>query len=551
MGELGRQPNHLDAAEAARYLDVTEAALSALVAAGYLLPPAEDGFSAADLKAFMARNADNGSGYMPDLFDAASEPADPQALLEALDGRSEDMARRAFDIFVAAFPEARQWSLSEQARFIDQARNRFEAILAVTGQGAAVDEALVGDLQDVGAAAAWAGSPLPHLLAILRISRDLVVQTAVELAEERGGHWGLTLSLLLTRVLPAMDRLTDALAQGYWAAVVGREEDLRDRYQHLVETSSNGVFEVDLDGRIQYANPSLGEILGRSGDALEGAPLRDVIVPADPSVSVEPLMADAPSGEFQLTVVRADGARRELDVSTSARYKLEELLGFQGVVRDVTAERDLERDKAEFLALVTKDLRSPLANLLAQGANLEANAGELPSDQVARMGGAIRTQAERISRLAEDLYDISRLSASRITLSSRPVELASVVRTALASVVGPGEVAPEPDDVVVNILAGIEVMADPRRLEQVIANLVENGLINGEPPVEVTLQRASGGDVEVTVSDQRPGDASPTRGTGLRLALVRGLIEGMGGTVAYEGAGGPTFRITLPQPRPR
>src|SRR5258708_10400904 len=174
------------------------------------------------------------------------------------------MARRAFDIFAGVFPEAQTWPLGEQARFIEQARSRFEAILAVTSQGSEVDEALVGDLQDVGAAAAWAGSPLPHLLAILRISRDLVVQTAVELAEQRGRNWGLALSLLLTRVLPAMDRLTDALAQGYWAAVVGREEELRDRYQHLVETSSNGVFEVDLDGRIQYANPALGRILGRA-----------------------------------------------------------------------------------------------------------------------------------------------------------------------------------------------------------------------------------------------------------------------------------------------
>src|SRR5205823_7365629 len=151
-------------------------------------------------------------------------------LLDALDGRSDEMARRAFDIFATAFPEATGWSLAEQARFIDQARARFEAILAVTGQGAEVDEALVGDLQDVGASAAWAGSPLPQLLVVLRISRDLVVQTAVELAEERGRHWGLALSLLLTRVLPAMDQLTDALAQGYWAAIVGREETHRARY---------------------------------------------------------------------------------------------------------------------------------------------------------------------------------------------------------------------------------------------------------------------------------------------------------------------------------
>src|SRR5206468_4580529 len=131
-----------------------------------------------------------------------------------------------------------------------------------------VDDALVGDLEEVGATAAWADAPLPELLVVLRISRDLVVQTAVELAEERGRHWGLALSLLLTRVLPAMDRLTDSLAQGYWNATLGREEEARARYENVVEHSSDGAYEVDLDGTIQYANQSLALILGRRVDKI-------------------------------------------------------------------------------------------------------------------------------------------------------------------------------------------------------------------------------------------------------------------------------------------
>jgi hypothetical protein len=222
VADLVGNPHHIDISVAARYLELDEQAVRALSAVGYLRPvdETEPAFELADLKAFVARNADNGSGNFANV-----EETDPQALLEALDGRCDDMARRAFDIFAAAFPDAQRWSLSEQARFIDQARNRFEAILAVVGQGSAVDEALVGDLQDVGAAAAWSGSPLPHLLAVLRISRDLLVQTAVELAEQRGPHWALPLSLLLTRVLPATDRLTDALAQGYWAAQTTQKDD--------------------------------------------------------------------------------------------------------------------------------------------------------------------------------------------------------------------------------------------------------------------------------------------------------------------------------------
>ena len=104
---------------------------------------------------------------------------------------------------------------------------------------------------------------LPQLLLVLRISRDLVVQTAVEVAEERGRHWGLALSLLLTRVLPAMDRLTDAIAAGYWAAVVRNEEEARARHESVVENASDGVYELDLDGCIRYANPSLAVMTRR------------------------------------------------------------------------------------------------------------------------------------------------------------------------------------------------------------------------------------------------------------------------------------------------
>ncbi|HEY2428459.1 MAG TPA: PAS domain-containing sensor histidine kinase, partial [Acidimicrobiales bacterium] len=556
-------PHHLDLPGAASYLSLDEGSVRALVGSGYLRPVDASGeptFAIADLKAFLARNADNGSG---NLLADEEDAGDPQVLLEALDGRSDEMARRAFDIFAAAFPETRSWSLSEQARFVEQARNRFEAILAVTGQGSAVDEALVGDLQDVGAAAAWAGSPLPHLLAILRISRDLVVQTAVELAEQRGRHWGLALSLLLTRVLPAMDRLTDAIAQGYWAAQVGREEEMRDRYQHVVETSSNGVFEVDLDGRLQYANTSLGVILGRRPEELDGAPLQEVIRPVDPNQSVEPLMSGAPgeTEQHRLVIRRPDGVRRVVEVRTTARYRFEELVGYQGVVEDLTAALDLEADKNEFLALVTRDLRAPLTTLLAQGANLEANAGELPSDQVSRMGGAIRNQAERIARLADDLYDVSRMESSQLVLSPRTVDLARVVHSALASV-------PAPRDVDVRIPFGVEVLADPRRLEQVVANLVENGLFHGAPPVVVGLEQAADGKVEWSITDQGPGVDVALRATlfsgirsrpgrpgarpGLGLGLVKGLVEAMGGTVAYEAADvGARFVVTLPQPRRR
>ena len=74
------------------------------------------------------------------------EAPDTKELLDVLASRSDEMALRAYDIFAAAVPETALWTVEERHRFIDQSRKRFEAILAVTGQGAHVDEALVADL---------------------------------------------------------------------------------------------------------------------------------------------------------------------------------------------------------------------------------------------------------------------------------------------------------------------------------------------------------------------------------------------------------------------
>jgi PAS domain S-box-containing protein len=552
--------------EAASLLDLTADGVNALVQAGYLPATTDEPegprFAIGDLKAFVARNADSGAG---NLFDTEGGPADPKALLVALDGRSEEMARRAFDIFATAFPEASSWGAPERARFIEQARNRFEAILAVTGQGEEVDEALVGDLEEVGATAAATGSPLPQLLVVLRISRDLVVQTAVEVAEERGRHWGLALSLLLTRVLPAMDRLIDAVARGYWQTVVRREEEARTHYEHVVEHSSDGIFEVDLDGRVIFANSSLAIILGRPREELVGAPLSDVFSPLEGANVLERLTVDSDEHDrMELAVSRPDAVRRVLEVSTSARREGGVAAGFQGVVRDVTAQRNLEESKNEFLALITHDLRQPLTAVLGLGATLETHADELTADRIQRMGQSIRRQAERMSRLADDLFYVSRLEARSLVLNVRPVEVGVTVELALASV-------PHPAAVDVHIADDLTVLADGRRLEQVVSNLIENALVHGAPPVLVQAA-ATDNEVVLTVRDHGSGvpesliptlfsrlrtlgrrDRDQARGTGLGLALVKGLVEAMGGRVAYEPApeGGAVFSLTPPQPRAR
>jgi PAS domain S-box-containing protein len=514
-------------------------------------------FAYPDLKAFLARNAEGGAA---DAFPQVEIGPDLTSLLEAVRARADDMAQRALDIFSKATPETALWSAAEQERFISQSRRRFETILDVTGTNEGIDDDLVSDLEAVGAGAAWAESPLPQLLLVLRISRDVVVQTAVDVAEAWGRRWGLALSLLLNRVLPALDRLTDALAQGYWAAVVHREEDDRARYEHLVERSSDGIYELDTTGRVSYANSSLAAMVGVNPDAIEGSRLAEMFsVVGTPEVLDRLSLDEVEEADETFEIVRSDGVRRELHVVSFPRRAEGNLAGYQGVVRDVTAARETDRAKNEFLEMITHDLRAPITTILGLAVTLEAYGEELPPERSRRTGASIRRQAERISRLADDLYEVSRLESRSLRLSLRTVQVLDAVDAALASLRHPEAVEVEVPDT-------LQVLADARRLEQVIANLVENAVSHGGPPVRVVGAPVKGG-VEMSVTDAGPGvpeavvpslftrlgtERAPGDhfGAGVGLFLVRGLVEAMGGRVDYEPVpgGGACFRVRLLPP---
>jgi PAS domain S-box-containing protein len=355
-----------------------------------------------------------------------------------------------------------------------------------------------------------------------------------------------------------VDRLTDSLAQGYWAAMIGREEDARARYEHVVERSSDGVYEVDPEGRISYANSSFELIVGRRFVELSGRKLVDVFQRADPGQPALDLFGE--DRWMRLDIIRPDGVRRILEVHSIPRSSEGEVVGFQGVVRDVTAAAALERDKNEFLKMVTYDLRQPLTTILGLAATIESHSTELPPEQVGRMANQVRRQAERMTRMADDLHDVSQLQGRTLLLAPRPVDLRSAVDAAVVAAGDTGAVE-------IAVPADVEVMADARRLEQIVANLVENALVHGGLPVKVELlqERDDSGRLVLSITDGGTGVPEalvPTlfsgvrtlsrttrdrnRGTGLGLSLVSGLAEAMGGRVWYElRDGASSFNLAL------
>ncbi len=545
----------LDLNKGAEVLRLPPSALEALYAAGYVRAlPSDDGvlrFAASELKGLQARLDHN--------FDASPPPAvlddfadlDPGALLDDLTQRSGDMARRAVDLLIAAFPEYQEWTEDRREGFERETRHRLEAIIGVAMFAPDVDDSVFDEFAQVGAEVAWTGAPLTELLLVLRISRDLVVQTAVEVAEDRGRHWGLALSVVLTRVLPALDRLVDAVARGYWEAVIHREAEALERFANVVEQASDGVFEINPGGVITYVNNALCVILGRNPGELLGERLTEVLgIP-------EALLVD---GLSEVEIRRGDGVLRRLELRLVERRRGGAITGRDGVVRDLSAAVQAERLRNDLLALLTEELRQPLTVVLGLAATLATYGEEMGADRAVGVGQRIRAQAERMARLVDDLLSLSRLELGSLVLSPRVVELVPVISAALSSTAK----AKEFD---VRVSPDLRVVADPRRLEQVVANLADNAARFGRPPVVVEALDVDPTTIEVSVTDHGTGvdphliptlfsELRPFRdrarradGGGIGLALVRGLVEAMGGRVRYEAnpKGGARFVVSLPR----
>jgi signal transduction histidine kinase len=172
----------------------------------------------------------------------------------------------------------------------------------------------------------------------------------------------------------------------------------------------------------------------------------------------------------------------------------------------------------------------------------------------------VDADADRVTRLIAELLDIARIDSGRLQLARYAVDVEELIRDQIAGMVAAGQ--PE-DRFVVTVNPAPLAFADPDKLRQVLANLLENAVRHGEGQVSIAIEATQdGGAVAVTVDDEGPGIPQEmlgrvfTRfwrgnrrgGTGLGLYIVKGIIEAHGGaiTVGRADSGGARFRFTVP-----
>ena len=235
-------------------------------------------------------------------------------------------------------------------------------------------------------------------------------------------------------------------------------------------------------------------------------------------------------------------------------------------MQDLAPLEELERLRAEFLGLVSHELRAPLTAIKGSAATLLEDAADLDAAEMHEFHRIIHDQAGQMRSLIGALLDAGRIEAGTLSVSPEPSELAALVDRARNTFIsGGGRHA-----VVVDLPQDLpRVMADRRRIVQVMNNLLSNAARHSpeSSPIRVSAER-DGVHVAVSVSDegrgvapeQLPhlfrkhagsagGDERATAGTGLGLVICRGLVEAHGGRIRAESGGagqGSRFTFTLP-----
>jgi PAS domain S-box-containing protein len=330
----------------------------------------------------------------------------------------------------------------------------------------------------------------------------------------------------------------------------------------------DGVLVADAGGTVQLVNPAAERILASSADSLVGRALAEVL-PLDDlqgrdwwSCSHPFAGLDTRTRQPEQRLLVREGPLHGRELLVTASYVRDEqhaLQRFVLCVRDNRARERSDRSRADLVSTVAHELRSPLTSVKGFTATLLAKWERFNDDQKKVMLETVNADADRVTRLLAELLDVSRIDAGRLEMRKQVIDLERSARKAVAGYVAAGEVEAR---FVLQIDPALpEIWADPDKIDQVLANLVENALRHGEGTVTIGVHPYEDG-AEVTVEDEGPGIPPDTaarvftrfwrgnraRGTGLGLYIVKGLVEAHGGSVEVGRAdsGGARFRFVLP-----
>ncbi len=371
--------------------------------------------------------------------------------------------------------------------------------------------------------------------------------------------------------------------------------DAEQRYRHLLENANDGIVIVRHDGVIEFANRRVEAMFGYSPGELENTNYA-ALIPGQyaqkhkdyhVAYTREPEPRDIGSG-IDIFGKRKDGTIFPVEISLSP-VRLDSKLIITAIIRDISERKKIEaerqvlmsretdarqdaerasRVKDEFLATLSHELRAPLTTILMWSQLLLL--GKIDAEKMQKAFAHIERSAKDQGQLIDDLLDVSRIQAGKVSLELREMDLTECITAVLDSVRGlaenkslkiQSEFAP----------SACRIMADKGRMQQVFRNLFTNAIKFTPPGGRINVRSSQHREpdrFEIQVEDTGRGikpeflpllfgrftqeDSSTQRmfgGLGLGLSIVKSLAEMHGGTVTAASPGedkGAVFTVTLP-----
>jgi PAS domain S-box-containing protein len=358
------------------------------------------------------------------------------------------------------------------------------------------------------------------------------------------------------------------------------QNELREseqRFRHMADHAPVMIWVTDDDGHCTFLGKTWYDFTGRTPEASLGFGWIDAVHPDDRAEARESfLAADASHDSYRLEYRLRNKSGEYQWVIDAAEPRFSDdgrFLGYIGSVIDISDRKQMEnelreahRRKDEFLAVLAHELRNPLAPIRT-GLELMRLAGD-DRAAIEQVRATMARQAEQMVRLIDDLLDVSRITRGTLELRKCRVELSEVIDSAVDTARPIIEECGHKLEVVLPI-EPVELEADPTRLAQVIANLLNNAAkyMHDGGRIVLTAERGEGA-VVVAVKDFGMGvppemlerifdmftqvDRTLERaqgGLGIGLTLVKRLVELHGGTVEVRSGGldqGSEFIVRLP-----
>ncbi|MBS1954624.1 MAG: PAS domain S-box protein [Cyanobacteria bacterium SZAS-4] len=364
----------------------------------------------------------------------------------------------------------------------------------------------------------------------------------------------------LPDVVPGADEISDLDVALHEMADALKEAAEVERA--LTDNVSDVICSLDSNNRFVALNPACAELWGYDENELLGMNVREIIVAEDADKVTNSLTkGQGESKNFDTRVKLKNG--EEADMHWTANWSPKQQSYFC-VVHDISAAKQVERMKKEFVAMVSHDLRTPLNSVLNLLTLMSVDAYGAVNETGHKRLDAAEQDITRLIGLINELLDLEKLEAGEVILDLKEISASSIMQQAQQSVYGFAqqnsvEIVCEPSTLYVTV--------DQNRFVQLLINLLSNAVKFSEKGAEVRMQAVRGANYTVfEVSDtgcgippevqstiferykQAEGANKKHKGTGLGLAICKNIAEQHGGSIGVDSTVGfgSKFWVKIP-----